>query len=465
MTRCFGAWSRLALAAACLIAIAGCAMPPAAQSPPVPPTVPVPAPPPARPRTVPAPSNTPVKLDLAGEPTLDVGLAWDLDTLELELDQATRLQWRAPGDDRGIASVDGPIRVHVSGAQVVVDPLARRRAVPLALLGAGDTLWIGELAGSREGRAQRIGWNGKHWRGQFKVFQNPRGKLTLATRLPLETYLVGVVPGEIGALRDSLLEAGRAQAVAARSYTLFYMGRRGTEGFDLYGSVEDQVYGAVESERPLATRCVESTAGRVALSDGAPIRANYCSTCGGISAEAWEAWPTGAQRYLVSRADRESTDADYCASSTHFRWREEWNAAEFIANVARFAPAQGVTLPPAGAGELLDVQVASRSSSGRAWRLLVTTTTGTVVVPAYSIRQVLRRGGNPGAILRSNLFKIDVRRDPSTRRALAVVATGAGNGHGVGLCQVGALTMARLGARAEDILGHYYEGAELKKLY
>ena len=91
---------------------------------------------------------------------------------------------------------------------------------------------------------------------------NPRGKLNLAVRLPLETYLVGVVPGEIGALADDLLEAGRAQAVAARSYTLFYRGRRGTEGFDVYGSVEDQVYGSVESERELATRCVTGTRGK-----------------------------------------------------------------------------------------------------------------------------------------------------------------------------------------------------------
>jgi peptidoglycan hydrolase-like amidase len=58
---------------------------------------------------------------------------------------------------------------------------------------------------------------------------NARRKLTLATRLELEPYLKGVVPGEIGALSDSLLEAGRAQAIAARSYTLFYKGspRRG----------------------------------------------------------------------------------------------------------------------------------------------------------------------------------------------------------------------------------------------
>ena len=77
-----------------------------------------------------------------------------------------------------------------------------------------------------------------------------------------------------------------------------------------------------------------------------------------------------------------------------------------------------------------------------------------------TLRQVLRRPGNPDAILRSNLFKIGVRRDPLSRRPLAVVANGAGSGHGVGLCQTGAIGMAREGSDAREILEHYYRGAD-----
>src|SRR5206468_3795665 len=126
----------------------------------------------------------------------------------------------------------------------------------------------------------------------------------------------------------ALMHAGRAQAVAARSYTMFYLGRRGTEGFDLYGTVEDQVYGPVENERELATRCVTSTAGTAVLYGGAPIRANYCSTCGGITAEVWEAWPAEPLGYLVSLRDH-GPIGDYCSASPQFRWREVWSAAEF----------------------------------------------------------------------------------------------------------------------------------------
>jgi stage II sporulation protein D len=296
------------------------------------------------------------------------------------------------------------------------------------------------------------------------VFVNPRGHLTVALRLPLEAYLTGVVPGEIGALSPTLLEAGRAQAIAARSYTLYYRGRRATEGFDLYGTVEDQLYSPVESERPLATRCVESTRGQVDLYDERPIRANYYSTCGGITADVWEGFPATGFPYLSSTRDGDAK-GDYCARSPQFRWREEWSAGDFLGTLERYAPPEGVPLPARGLGRLLDVRAVSRSRSGRVWVLEVTTTTGALRVPAYSIRRVLRRPNGNGAILRSNLFKIDVRRDPETGQSLAVVVSGAGSGHGVGLCQTGALGMAGMGRTGEQILDHYYPGATTRRCY
>ena len=111
------------------------------------------------------------------------------------------------------------------------------------------------------------------------------------------------------------------------------------------------------------------------------------------------------------------------------------------------------------------MRVESRSRSGRVWWLAVETSTGLIRIHAHSLRQMLRRPGNPNAILRSNLFKIDVRRDPATQRVTSVVASGAGSGHGVGLCQTGALGMARGGSRGEVILAHYYPGARLERLY
>jgi stage II sporulation protein D len=428
---------------------AGCAPPPSPRSAP---------PPPVTPRGEPSPAEAtgpPGPLRLEGEPTIDVGLAWDVDAANLTLEPGTPV---ATSVGR-IGRRSGELVIRSDRVQPGVIDFGLD--VPHSVLPAGDTLWIGDP--ERPGQA-RTGWNGKSWRGAFKVFAGPRGGITLAVRLPLETYLLGVVPLEIGGLTKDLVEAGRAQAIAARSYTLFYRGRRASEGFDLYGTVEDQVYGPVESERPLATECVGDTRGKVALYDGQPIRANYCSTCGGITAGVWEAWPAAPLPYLESRRDADD-HGDWCATSPQYRWRERWTAAEFLADVARFGPQQGLQLPAGGLGELVDVRVDARSRSGRVWRLLVRTTACDLAIPAYAVRGTLRRSGSPGAILRSDLFKVDVRRDPAGRRALEVVASGAGAGHGVGLCQTGALGMARAGAKAEEILEHYYQRATLKKLY
>jgi len=456
----------LALLAATTLSVlalaAGCAPVQGTQAPPSTTGAP---PQPSRPGGEPTPVPPPPR-PLTGfgqaEPRLEIGLAWDLDSTSVRYTGLQTVEVQSH-DRPGVHSTAGPLALRVSGSQLLVTPRDHARAVPLLVLHGGDTLWVGSEA-LASGDAGSLEWNGRHWRGRFKLFLNPRGKLTVVTRLPLERYLLGVVPGEIGALNDSLLEAGRAQAVAARSYTLFYQGRRGSEGFDLYGTVEDQVYGPVETERPLASRCVESTRGLVGLADGAPIRANYCSTCGGISAEAWEAWPTPGYSYLTCHADAGS-HGDYCSASPQYRWREEWTAKEFAANLAKFGPQFGVALPPGGVGEIADVRVLQRSRSGRVWWLVVTTSTGEIDIHAHSLRQMLRRGGNPSAILRSTLFKIAVRRDPRTRKAIAVVASGAGSGHGVGLCQTGALAMARQGARGEAILAHYFPGAALQRLY
>jgi stage II sporulation protein D len=453
----------LAIALAVAGLVGSCA-PPTPVSPPAPPAPaspsPSPVPEPQAP-TPPAPTPpAPTSEATRGEqPWITVGLAWDLRGVTIDPEGAAVVE----GGGRHALEADEQLAVTLEGGRAVARGVAgrvrwRTSAAP------GETLWVTPEAGTL------THWNGRRWRGQFKIFVNPRRKLTVATRLDLESYLAGVLPGEIGALAADLLEAGRAQAIAARSYTLFYRGRRGAEGFDVYGTVEDQVYGPVEGERLLATRCVESTAGEVALSQGQPIRANYCSTCGGITAEVWEAWPAAPLPYLVSHLDdgRHAAGApshDLCAASPHYRWQEVWSTREFLNNVAAFGPSFGVPLPRGGVGRLVDVRVDSRSRSGRVWRLRVETSTGVMIVPAWSLRQVLRRPGNRAAILRSNLFKIGVRRDPRTGGAMAVVASGAGSGHGVGLCQTGAIGMAREGRRAEEIIRHYYRGVEIRRVY
>lgn len=458
-----GPLAPLAIAALAVLASLSCTPAPSLVAIPVPPVAPPVAAadttaPPPRQREAREPPPRPAGTE-ARESLVTVGLAWDLDSLSLEPMGAAELDGAASGKLAPGERLS--VRKTRQGALALVR--GGRKAWQAALW-RGDTLWLTPTEGGPESAARLVRWNGKSWRGQMKIFPNVRGTLTLATRLPLESYLAGVVPGEIGALAADLIEAGRAQAVAARSFTLFYTGRRGVEGFDLFCTVEDQVYGPVEAEKPLATQCVRSTTGEVALYGGRPIRANYSSTCGGITADVWEAWATPPMAYLLSRRDANG-NGDYCAASPHHRWHEEWSIPEFMGNLRRFGPTFGVPQPAGGSGEFLDARVRSRSRSGRVWALEVVTTRGDIVIPAYSLRQVLRRPGNPEAILRSTLFKIGVKRDARTRRPLAVVASGAGSGHGVGLCQTGALGMARAGVKGEEIIRHYFSGIEIRRLY
>jgi stage II sporulation protein D len=125
----------------------------------------------------------------------------------------------------------------------------------------------------------------------------------------------------------------------------------------------------------------------------------------------------------------------------------------------------GVTDNPAAAsigGDLLDVRVDKRSRCGRVQDLGITTTTGDLAFHGDRTRWVLRRPGTNG-ILRSSLFKIGILRgdDGKPRK---VVATGAGNGHGIGMCQWGAMGMARAGVDYRDILSHYYKSTRLVRI-
>jgi stage II sporulation protein D len=454
-----GASAALACALALPLTFGGCAPAPA---PPTPAPVPrEPAPPPVV-RPAPAPEAPPAsrRYGFDTEPRLDVGLRWDVEAIALEALEPVAVTRTRDGVATALGETPGPIQLMLGrGGWTAEWPGGGARD-----LDAADTLWIGATSGLDDGAA-RLRWSGRTWRGTFKAFVNPRGKLSLASRLPLEAYLLGVVPGEIGTLAEDLIEAGRAQAIAARSYTLFYDGRRREkEGFDLYATVEDQVYGPLESEDPLATRCVTGTRAQVALSDEWPIRANYSSTCGGITADVWESWPADPLPYLRSRRDRERGD-DWCAASRHYRWVERFTIEEFARNLRRFCPERGVSLPKGGVGQILDVRTTGRSRSGRVWRLEVITSNGRITIPAHELRWVLRRAGMPGSILRSTLIKVGVERNRTTRAATAIVVSGGGNGHGVGLCQTGALGMARGGKSAAEILEHYFTGVEVREVY
>ncbi|NNE99890.1 MAG: SpoIID/LytB domain-containing protein [Pyrinomonadaceae bacterium] len=120
--------------------------------------------------------------------------------------------------------------------------------------------------------------NGKRYRGKMEVFVNSKGRITVVNVVPMEQYLLGVVPAELSLPQ---LEAQKAQAVAARTYSVANRNGYGLEGFDMLPTVWSQVYKGVRIETRMGSRAVRETRGVVATYQGKPINAMYTSTCGG----------------------------------------------------------------------------------------------------------------------------------------------------------------------------------------
>lgn len=144
-----------------------------------------------------------------------------------------------------------------------------------------------------------LNFNGKPYRGRLEIFVNKRDRLTVINVLPMEDYVRGVVPNELSPTGFPMVEALKAQAVAARTYAMRNRGQFEAEGYDLLPTPLSQVYGGMATEHPLSDRAVRETAGMVATYESQPINALYTSTCGGRT-ESSEFVFTEALPYLVS---------------------------------------------------------------------------------------------------------------------------------------------------------------------
>lgn len=139
---------------------------------------------------------------------------------------------------------------------------------------------------------------GRRYRGRILVYLNDRGTLNLIDELPLEDYLRGVVPAEMGPEVYKRLEALKAQAVAARTYTLKNLGEFDREGYDICATPRCQVYRGMDAEHPLSDQAVSETAGQVLLYDGELVDALYSSTCGGHTEDVDVMFPLKHEPYL-----------------------------------------------------------------------------------------------------------------------------------------------------------------------
>jgi stage II sporulation protein D len=264
--------------------------------------------------------------------------------------------------------------------------------------------------------------------------------------VPLEAYvtvsaLSEVAPG--GEDERTVARVFDVQTVIARSYVAAHPGRHAREGYDVCNTTHCQVYDANKPETSrfasAARAATRRTAGLILAYGGRPAEALFHADCGGHTAEASTVWGGEAPPYLIAAPDEVPVE-------THRDWAFETERARLSAALSAD--------PRTNVGTLAGIEVATRDVSDRA---ALVTIKGVIdrTVRGDQFRAVVNRTLGDRA-LQSTRFTL-------TRQGAVYRFTGSGWGHGVGLCQVGAIARARRGDSVGGILAAYYPGSVLTR--
>ncbi len=265
----------------------------------------------------------------------------------------------------------------------------------------------------------------------------PRGEnLLIINDLGIEHYVAGLINREIRS--DWPEEAVKAQAIAARSYALAQAADRRARGdiFDLHSTIKDQVYRGTSREDGRSHRLVRETAGKVLIHREEVLKAYYHASSGGHSELPQSVWgDEGSNRDAYAfLARRSEYDEDLMSSS----WQ------------IQLSPKLG--LQWSGVGLLREIRILERTTGQRVKKMLLLGSDGEEIISGPELRR--RLGVN---WVRSTYFHIVPEKK-------GWILEGRGHGHGVGLSQLGARAMGKLGKSAEEILNHYYPYANIRKL-
>ncbi len=321
---------------------------------------------------------------------------------------------------------------------------------------------------------------GFHWerrepltyRGELELFATPDGGLSAANRLPLEQYVETAVGSE---MRHDLPAAfSQAQAVAARSTVLATANRHHySDGFDLCHDDHCQCYQGTIREADAVIEPIRATSGVVLIYSNRVADARYAKSCGGVSDYYSEVWGEAEPGYFAVRPCGEFPLPDlsdetnveeflfapphaYCNPDDYpyphpwdedklFRWTREYSKH---ALGELFARKTGVSV-----GTIQTLHVEHRSPSGRITILEVRGDAGRATLYGeLEIRRALSDSHLP-----SSCFVAKASEE-------IITLHGGGWGHGVGLCQLGAVAMSKAGWNVEQILAHFYPNTDLQAL-
>jgi len=301
-------------------------------------------------------------------------------------------------------------------------------------------------------------WAGGRFEGPFRLQRDAYGSWTLVEQVPVERYLEGVVPHEIGA--GSPMAALQAQTVLARTWALANSHRFSIDGYHLCSDTQCQVYSDPRHAGAAVREAIAATQGKLLSLNNRPISAVYHATNGGVMAAGPEAWAMQPTTYLRAKPDgdegwsnrhplplqqRRAVEAlladrsgAYGQRHPRFRWTR-------ILSGPTLRQALGAAADPLVSP--LQLKVLERGASGRVLALQISGSSDAapVILKLDAIRRTLRT-------LPSTLFVLEPQ---GAERWLVV---GGGFGHGAGLSQAGAIDLAWRGWPVERILSHYYPG-------
>jgi len=314
------------------------------------------------------------------------------------------------------------------------------------------------------------GFETRSYRGGLAFAADSAGTIAVVNLVTLEDLLRGLVPSEIFAAAPA--EALKAQAVTARGEVLAKVGTRHlTDPYLLCSEQHCAVYRGRSGEAPSTNAAVEATRGLALFStEGRLVDSVYSAVCGGHTEDNDAVWGGVPDPSLRGRPDvlepvpgmpdpRRQPERFLAfdlpaacrrgrfAQPTRYRWERRFTAAQL----------DGL-LEPLGIGSVRHLEPLDRGASGRVRRLLVSGTQGaTELRGELTIRRQL-------GMLNSALFVVSEERD-ARGNPVAFVFRGGGWGHGVGLCQTGAIGRAEAGQDYRAILRHYFNGAEVARIY
>ncbi len=362
-----------------------------------------------------------------------------------------------------------------------------------------------------------------HWeRNEDQIFSGSMefitesGQVWAINRLPVEEYLKSVISSEMSP--SAPLEFLKAHAVISRSWVLAQIQDRRNKPtadnssingqapdgqrlirwydhdqhqlFDVCADDHCQRYqGLSRIDNPNAVKAVRDTYAETLVSDGYLCDARFSKCCGGISEQFETCWQDTHKPYLAPVRDASfsdtsfpdltdegeaekwirSTPQSFCSKPSpgvlrqvlnsydrettgFYRWKVQYSADELS---ELFARKSGLDI-----GRIISIKPLKRGPSGRIYELLVTGTKRSITIgKELEIRRVLSESH-----LYSSAFVVDTVND-AQGNAASFTLTGAGWGHGVGLCQIGAAVMGSKGYNYKEILSHYYPGATLGKFY